>query len=130
MPLSARHPQVGNLSRTIEKINGVARCPYDPRHNSTAVISSQGELYAATVIDFSGRDPAIYRSLGSGPPLRTAQYNSKWLNGKWAQPRGWGFSCQPAHLTPINPPSFPASERAHTCFIKRPRGREIFAQGP
>uniref|UniRef100_A0ABI7XLJ7 Sema domain-containing protein n=1 Tax=Felis catus TaxID=9685 RepID=A0ABI7XLJ7_FELCA len=72
--------QVGNLSRTIEKINGVARCPYDPRHNSTAVISSQGELYAATVIDFSGRDPAIYRSLGSGPPLRTAQYNSKWLN--------------------------------------------------
>lgn len=73
---------MGNLSRTLEKINGVARCPYDPRHNSTAVISSQGELYAATVIDFSGRDPAIYRSLGSGPPLRTAQYNSKWLNGK------------------------------------------------
>ncbi|XP_073087639.1 semaphorin-5B isoform X2 [Manis javanica] len=72
--------QVGNLSRTVEKINGVARCPYDPRHNSTAVVSSQGELYAATVIDFSGRDPAIYRSLGSGPPLRTAQYNSKWLN--------------------------------------------------
>ncbi|XP_043852455.1 semaphorin-5B isoform X2 [Dromiciops gliroides] len=72
--------QAGNLSRTIEKINGVARCPYDPRHNSTAVISEQGELYAATVIDFSGRDPAIYRSLGSGPPLRTAQYNSKWLN--------------------------------------------------
>ncbi|XP_036707058.1 semaphorin-5B isoform X5 [Balaenoptera musculus] len=72
--------QVGNLSRTVEKINGVARCPYDPRHNSTAVISSQGELYAATVIDFSGRDPAIYRSLGRRPPLRTAQYNSKWLN--------------------------------------------------
>ncbi|KAJ1190151.1 hypothetical protein NDU88_006890 [Pleurodeles waltl] len=72
--------QVGNLSRTIDKINGVARCPYDPRHNSTAVITSRGELYAATVIDFSGRDPAIYRSLGSVPPLRTAQYNSKWLN--------------------------------------------------
>lgn len=79
-------PQVGNLSRTVEKINGVARCPYDPRHNSTAVISSQGELYAATVIDFSGRDPAIYRSLGNRPPLRTAQYNSKWLNGKETQP--------------------------------------------
>lgn len=74
--------QVGNLSKIIEKINGVARCPYDPRHNSTAVITSQGELYAATVIDFSGRDPAIYRSLGNIPPLRTAQYNSKWLNGK------------------------------------------------
>ncbi|XP_038646008.1 semaphorin-5B isoform X1 [Scyliorhinus canicula] len=72
--------QLGNLSHVLDKINGVARCPYDPRHNSTAVITSRGELYAATVIDFSGRDPAIYRSLGNGPPLRTAQYNSKWLN--------------------------------------------------
>lgn len=98
VPLSPHHPQVGNLSRTIEKINGVARCPYDPRHNSTAVISSQGELYAATVIDFSGRDPAIYRSLGSRPPLRTAQYNSKWLNGKGAQAQGWG------HLLPASLP--------------------------
>lgn len=72
--------QLGNLSVTFDKFNGVARCPYDPKHNSTAVITSRGELYAATVIDFSGRDPAIYRSLGNGPPLRTAQYNSKWLN--------------------------------------------------
>uniref|UniRef100_UPI00398E5085 semaphorin-5B isoform X1 n=1 Tax=Pristiophorus japonicus TaxID=55135 RepID=UPI00398E5085 len=72
--------QLGDLSHVLDKINGVARCPYDPRHNSTAVITSEGELYAATVIDFSGRDPAIYRSLGNGPPLRTAQYNSKWLN--------------------------------------------------
>ncbi|MGH0152639.1 UNVERIFIED_CONTAM: hypothetical protein FKN15_047210 [Acipenser sinensis] len=72
--------QIGNLSRVIDRVNGVARCPYDPRHNSTAVVTSQGELYAATVIDFSGRDPVIYRSLGNMPPLRTAQYNSKWLN--------------------------------------------------
>ncbi|MFT7807873.1 semaphorin-5B-like [Arapaima gigas] len=72
--------QVGNLSRVLEKVNGVARCPYDPRHNSTAVVTETGELYAATVIDFSGRDPVIYRSLGNMPPLRTAQYNSKWLN--------------------------------------------------
>lgn len=105
MSPSSHRPQVGNLSRTIEKINGVARCPYDPRHNSTAVISSQGELYAATVIDFSGRDPAIYRSLGNGPPLRTAQYNSKWLNGKAAQ----------GAVPSLLPNS---SARAHTCFIK------------
>ncbi|XP_066543517.1 semaphorin-5B [Amia ocellicauda] len=72
--------QVGNMSRVIDKVNGVARCPYDPRHNSTAVVTARGELYAATVIDFSGRDPVIYRSLGNMPPLRTAQYNSKWLN--------------------------------------------------
>lgn len=73
--------QVGNLSSVLESVNGVARCPYDPRHNSTAVVTESGELYAATVIDFSGRDPVIYRSLGGMPPLRTAQYNSKWLNG-------------------------------------------------
>ncbi|XP_031440876.1 semaphorin-5B isoform X1 [Clupea harengus] len=72
--------EVGNLSNVLEKVNGVARCPYDPRHNSTAVVTESGELYAATVIDFSGRDPVIYRSLGGLPPLRTAQYNSKWLN--------------------------------------------------
>lgn len=72
---------MGNISRILERVNGVARCPYDPRHNSTAVVTDSGELYAATVIDFSGRDPVIYRSLGNMPPLRTAQYNSKWLNG-------------------------------------------------
>lgn len=69
------------MSSVLERVNGVARCPYDPRHNSTAVVTERGELYAATVIDFSGRDPVIYRSLGGMPPLRTAQYNSKWLNG-------------------------------------------------
>lgn len=80
-PVSVPRIQVGNLSSVLESVNGVARCPYDPRHNSTAVVTESGELYAATVIDFSGRDPVIYRSLGGMPPLRTAQYNSKWLNG-------------------------------------------------
>lgn len=60
----------------------MARCPYSPQHNSTALLTSSGELYAATAMDFPGRDPAIYRSLGALPPLRTAQYNSKWLNGE------------------------------------------------
>lgn len=74
------------MNRVLERVNGVARCPYDPRHNSTAVVTESGELYAATVIDFSGRDPVIYRSMGGMPPLRTAQYNSKWLNGTTAAP--------------------------------------------
>ena len=65
----------------LDTVNGVARCPYDPRHNSTAMVTGRGELYAATVSDFSSRDPVLYRSLGELPPLRTAQYNSKWLNG-------------------------------------------------
>lgn len=72
-----------DLAHVIETVNGVARCPYDPKHNSTAMLTESGDLYAATVIDFSGRDPVIYRSLGNMSPLRTAQYNSKWLNGKY-----------------------------------------------
>lgn len=78
--------QLTNLTEIHDQISGMARCPYNPLHNSTALITSSGELYAATAMDFSGRDPAIYRSLGGLPPLRTAQYNSKWLNGKEAAP--------------------------------------------
>ncbi|KAL6456161.1 hypothetical protein MHYP_G00360120 [Metynnis hypsauchen] len=78
-PICTTRP-VLDLAQVVDSVNGVARCPYDPKHNSTAMLTDSGELYAATVIDFSGRDPVIYRSLGSTPPLRTAQYNSKWLN--------------------------------------------------
>uniref|UniRef100_A0A671K284 Semaphorin-5B-like n=1 Tax=Sinocyclocheilus anshuiensis TaxID=1608454 RepID=A0A671K284_9TELE len=80
MPMCTTRP-VTDISSVLESIGGVARCPYDPRHNSTAMITESGEVYAATVTDFSSRDPIIYRSLGNMPPLRTAQYNSKWLNG-------------------------------------------------
>lgn len=74
--------QLSNLAEIHDQISGMARCPYSPQHNSTALLTSSGELYAATAMDFPGRDPAIYRSLGALPPLRTAQYNSKWLNGE------------------------------------------------
>lgn len=74
--------QLTNLTEIYDQISGMARCPYSPQHNSTALLTANGELYAATAMDFPGRDPAIYRSLGALPPLRTAQYNSKWLNGK------------------------------------------------
>ncbi|XP_023368848.1 semaphorin-5A [Otolemur garnettii] len=71
---------LSNLTEVHDQISGMARCPYSPQHNSTALLTAGGELYAATAMDFPGRDPAIYRSLGILPPLRTAQYNSKWLN--------------------------------------------------
>lgn len=73
---------MSNLTEIHDQISGMARCPYSPQHNSTALLTAGGELYAATAMDFPGRDPAIYRSLGILPPLRTAQYNSKWLNGE------------------------------------------------
>ena len=39
---------------------------------------ADGELYTATVSDFSGSDPLIYKE-----PLRTVQFDSKHLNGKY-----------------------------------------------
>ncbi|KAG7201879.1 hypothetical protein KM043_004594 [Ampulex compressa] len=65
--------QPGNYSIVKEK-GGQAKCPYDPRHNSTFVYVD-GELYTGTVADFAGMDPIIYRE-----PLQTEQYDSMSLN--------------------------------------------------
>ncbi|XP_060515938.1 semaphorin-1A-like [Cylas formicarius] len=53
---------------------GIGVCPYDPDHNSTAIYSN-GHLFSATVADFSGGDPLIYRE-----PLRTELSDLKHLN--------------------------------------------------
>ncbi|CAH1241590.1 SEMA5A [Branchiostoma lanceolatum] len=71
---------LSNLSSVSQEVSGVAKCPYDPRHNTTALLSTEGELYTATCMDLTARDPAIYRMMGQHPTLRTVQYNSKWLN--------------------------------------------------
>ncbi len=43
---------------------------------------SDGELYSATVSDFSGSDPLIYKRtlVNDQEPLRTDQFDSKHLN--------------------------------------------------
>ena len=45
---------------------------------------SDGELYSATVSDFSGSDPLIYKRAleNDQEPLRTDQFDSKHLNCK------------------------------------------------
>lgn len=43
--------------------------------------SVDGNLYAGVHVDFMGTDPAIFRTMGSGPATRTEQYDSRWLNG-------------------------------------------------
>lgn len=58
-----------------EEFEGGGLCPYDPDHNST-VVYTDGQLYAATVADFQGGDPLIYRQ-----PLRTERSDLKKLNG-------------------------------------------------
>lgn len=49
-------------------------CPFSPQHNSTAVYSNR-QLFSATVADFSGTDPLIYRD-----PQRTEHSDLKQLN--------------------------------------------------
>eukprot|EP00092_Neocalanus_flemingeri_P013940 GFUD01015036.1.p1 GENE.GFUD01015036.1~~GFUD01015036.1.p1 ORF type:complete len:639 (+),score=87.98 GFUD01015036.1:287-2203(+) len=57
-----------------QEFDGRGLAPYDPAHNSTYLLAG-GELYTATVSDFSSSDPLIYKE-----PLRTEQYDSKVLN--------------------------------------------------
>lgn len=57
-----------------KEISGRGLCPFDPAHNSTAVYAD-GQLYVATIADFAGLEPLIYRN-----PLRTEQYDLATLN--------------------------------------------------
>lgn len=76
---------------------GIAKCPYDPADNSTAVWVSHGNpgelpaLYAGTNAEFTHADPVIFRTdlyeLNTGKKWhnykRTIKYDSKWLDSKF-----------------------------------------------
>ena len=77
-----------------EWVTGVAKAPYDPEYNNTAIMTADGNLYSATVTDFKGRDPAICRIMGPSAHLRSVQYNNKWLHGMLLlKPHVRGHSC-------------------------------------
>ncbi|XP_056131498.1 sema domain, immunoglobulin domain (Ig), short basic domain, secreted, (semaphorin) 3Gb isoform X2 [Lampris incognitus] len=59
--------------------SGKGKCSYDPRQANAAALIN-GNLYAGVHVDFMGTDPAIFRTLGSRPAVRTEQYDSRWLN--------------------------------------------------
>ncbi|CAG5131022.1 unnamed protein product, partial [Candidula unifasciata] len=70
---------VSHLAQVTNSVDGRGMCPFSPDYNATALMTSDGFLYAATVIDFSARDPVITRRLAP-VGLRTMQHDSKWLN--------------------------------------------------
>lgn len=80
---NAYNPRCRNYARrnnqtvyeVTREFSGKGYCPYDPRHNSTAIYAD-GELYSGTVSDFSGSDALIIKN-----QIRTGQYNLKELNG-------------------------------------------------
>ncbi|KAI5098328.1 semaphorin-4B isoform X1, partial [Silurus meridionalis] len=57
--------------------DGRNRCPYNPEYKSTAIMAD-GELYAATVSNFQGNEPIIYKSFGQGTTLKT-ENSLNWL---------------------------------------------------
>ncbi|XP_041953281.1 sema domain, immunoglobulin domain (Ig), short basic domain, secreted, (semaphorin) 3Ga [Alosa sapidissima] len=59
--------------------SGKGRCSYDPNHQGVSALIN-GNLYAGVHVDFMGTDPAIFRTMGSRPAIRTEQYDSRWLN--------------------------------------------------
>lgn len=71
--------EIENITAVVETVDGIARSPYNPLSNITALLTEDGEYYFGGPTDFSGSDFAIYRSIG-GPAMRTQQYNSLWIN--------------------------------------------------
>uniref|UniRef100_A0A2K5ERT0 Semaphorin-3C n=1 Tax=Aotus nancymaae TaxID=37293 RepID=A0A2K5ERT0_AOTNA len=59
--------------------SGKGRCSFSPNVNTVSVMINE-ELFSAVYIDFMGTDSAIFRSLTKRNPVRTDQYNSKWLS--------------------------------------------------
>jgi Sema domain len=76
---------------------GVAKCPFDPNDNSTAVWVEEGNpgdlpaLYSGTNAEFTKADTVIFRTdlfnLTTGRRLyafkRTLKYDSKWLDSQY-----------------------------------------------
>lgn len=76
---------------------GIAKCPYDPTDNSTAIWVEKGNpgdlpgLYSGTNAEFTKADTVIFRTdlynLTTGRKeftfKRTLKYDSKWLDSKY-----------------------------------------------
>ncbi|XP_035231201.1 semaphorin-5A-like, partial [Stegodyphus dumicola] len=71
---------VNSLHTVHEWKSGLAKCPSNPHTNSTALMTSEGDYYLASALDFSSQNYAIVRIMGTEPFLRTVQYDPKWLN--------------------------------------------------
>jgi len=74
-PLCRHYQRNGGGEYVVDReFSGKGYAPYDPRHNSTSLFTG-GDLYAATVADFSATDSLIIKN-----QLRTEQYDYKHLN--------------------------------------------------
>jgi hypothetical protein len=76
-----------NLNDVLEAFDGIGKAPSTPDTSLTYLKLDNGDYYFATSIDYAEQsmkaDYLIDRSFGSSKQLRTDQYNSNWLNGKY-----------------------------------------------
>lgn len=77
--------EIDNMTVITDTMNGVAKCPFNPASNISAILTDKGDLCVGGPTNFGGTDYAIYRSSsGTGtstqPGIRTKQYDSMWLN--------------------------------------------------
>lgn len=74
--------QITNVNNIIDWVPGVAKSPYSPHANITAIMTGKKQYFVGSPTDFSGTDSAITRTNGNpeAQPLRTNQFDSKWLN--------------------------------------------------
>lgn len=77
--------QLDKMETVSSSVRGIAKCPYDPNANITALIASDNHYYVGTPTDFSGSDYAIYRYLLHIINIVNAslKLNSNYL-GHWA----------------------------------------------
>ncbi|XP_038604087.1 semaphorin-3F-like [Tachyglossus aculeatus] len=75
-----RDPQdfVFHLVRN-SQTSGLGSCSYSPHYESMATFID-GNLYTGVYMNFIGSDPAIFRTTGHLPTLRSDSYNNLWLN--------------------------------------------------
>ncbi|RWS15798.1 semaphorin-5A-like protein [Dinothrombium tinctorium] len=62
------------------KEDGITKCPFSPKWNTTSLFTAKGDYYYGGALDFMNRDAAIIKNSTSTKLLRTARVDSKWLN--------------------------------------------------
>jgi len=76
-----------DIGSVLDWVDGRGKCPYSAEANSTALMTSNGDYYIGSSIDFSNSDHAIFR-MSAGDKnggkfknlLRTNQFNTLWLS--------------------------------------------------
>lgn len=70
-----------NIEQPLSEETGILKSPFSPRGNVTSLMTSQGELFVGSRIDFAGADPTFIRTgLRSRSVLRTTQYATEYLS--------------------------------------------------